>query len=143
MAKQLEIIDFSRKGNLIRFFLGEDHSKAWGDDWDDAPYNFNAGEVYERYVKDIVDVVIPFGDAVMEPYDGCLNCSYAKKDMLERRVPCVIIVKEKDFYGPRGLGIPDFYRWVADDNIKKIYFGDSPEVLSDYLWIKKEGEKNG
>ena len=35
-----EIIDFERKGNLIRLYLGK-NGKQWGDDWVDFPYEHN------------------------------------------------------------------------------------------------------
>jgi len=38
----MQVIDFDRKGNVVRFFLGK-NGKQWGDVWNDAP------ELYERY----------------------------------------------------------------------------------------------
>lgn len=38
----MQVIDFDRKGNVIRFFLGK-NGKQWGDVWNDAP------ELYGRY----------------------------------------------------------------------------------------------
>lgn len=44
----MKIIDFERKGNLVRFYLGDDDLHDWsGDDWNDTPYEYNAGQVYE------------------------------------------------------------------------------------------------
>ena len=49
----MKIIDFDKKGNVVRFYLGEDVcNDYWGDDWNDAPYEHNAGTVYNRYVKE-------------------------------------------------------------------------------------------
>jgi hypothetical protein len=31
-----------------------------GDDWDDSPYEHNAGIAYDEYVREYVDVVVPF-----------------------------------------------------------------------------------
>ena len=46
----LKIIDFEKKGNVVRFYYGKDSLKEWyGDDWDDRPYEHNAGEVYHRF----------------------------------------------------------------------------------------------
>lgn len=42
----MQIIDMEKKGNVVRFYLGE-NGKQWGDDWNDAPYDCNAGTVYE------------------------------------------------------------------------------------------------
>lgn len=39
----MKIIDFERKGNLVRFYLGDDDlAEWWGDDWNDTPYEHNA-----------------------------------------------------------------------------------------------------
>ena len=47
-----KIIDFERKGNIVRFYLGDVNNSNgyYGDDWDDVPYEHNAGKVYEQYV---------------------------------------------------------------------------------------------
>ena len=35
----MKIIDWDRKGNVLRLYLGEDRLEDWwGDDWDDRPY---------------------------------------------------------------------------------------------------------
>lgn len=45
----MKIIDFERKGNLVRFYLGDDDLEEWyGDDWNDTPYEHNAGQVYDE-----------------------------------------------------------------------------------------------
>ena len=46
-----EIIDFVRKGNVVRFYLGK-NGEQWGDDWDDYPYEYNAEPPYDsKYEK--------------------------------------------------------------------------------------------
>ena len=62
----MKIIDFERKGNVVRFFLGADDCfDYWGDDWDDAPYDCNAGTVYSRFVTGRKDVSFPFDSLVL------------------------------------------------------------------------------
>lgn len=122
----MQIIDMERKGNLVRFYLGE-NGKQWGDDWDDSPYDCNAGTVYEEYVKEVKDVGFPFDSIVLEPCDGKLNCEYCKKDMIKRRIPCLIVVPPEaaeEFAWKDN----DFYFWVGNENVKKFYFGDEMEV---------------
>lgn len=121
----MEIIDFARKGNVVRFYLGK-NGEQWGDDWDDAPYEHNAEGVYEQYVSGHKDVSFPFDDLVLEPCDG-VNCSrYCKQDMIKRKVPCLIVVPgelyKEDFFIHES-----FDRWVGADGIKKYYFGDEME----------------
>ena len=44
----MKIIDFEIKGNQVKFYLGSDNcDNYWGDDWDDKPYEHNAGEPYD------------------------------------------------------------------------------------------------
>ena len=43
----MKIIDFECTGNVVRFYLGKDNEKDYhGDDWNDTPYECNAGTVY-------------------------------------------------------------------------------------------------
>ena len=47
MTETLYIIDVATYGNIIKLFLSKTKNKdIWGDDWNDAPYEHNAGEVY-------------------------------------------------------------------------------------------------
>ena len=122
----MQIIDFDRRGNLVRFYLGDASADYGGDDWDDRPYDCNAGKVYEQYIKGYRDVVFPFDDMVLEPCDGEYNCSVSKDDMKKRHVPCIIAVPKKIVDDDDYLGI-SFARWAAADGIKKYYFGDEME----------------
>ena len=39
----MKIIGWDRKGNVVRFALGDDNLEYWsGDDWNDSPYEHNA-----------------------------------------------------------------------------------------------------
>lgn len=116
----MKIIDFKKKGNVVRFYLGEktpdwgwvnpDYIKGgktpdwlkpedgyWGDDWDDRPYEHNAGQVYEEFIKGYKDVAFDFDDFVLEPADGAWdrNSRWSKEDMIARKVPCIIAVPKE------------------------------------------------
>ena len=122
----MKIIDFEKKGNVVRFWLGADDLKEWwGDDWDDAPYDCNAGSVYEQYVSGHRDIAFPFDSLVIEPCEGVTNTEWCKDDMRERKVPCIIVVpKEKADDSWHGQ---DFAYWVGVDGIQRYYFGDRME----------------
>ena len=91
----MKIIDFERKGNVVRFYLGKDDLEDWhGDDWDDAPYEYNAGRVYDEFISGHIDIAFPYSADVLEPRDGCVNSPFCKDDMKARRVPCIIVVPE-------------------------------------------------
>ena len=136
--EEMQIIDFIRKGNVVRFLLGNASSDYWGDDWDDAPYDCNAGEVYDRYVKGHRDIIFPFDDLVLEPCDGAYGDTWVtKEDMKNRRVPCIIVVP-KELYEDT---YKDAFRdWVGADGIQKFFFGDTmePEKEEDEMESEKD-----
>jgi len=115
-----QIIDFEKKGNIVRFYFGI-NGKQWGDDWNDTPYEHNAGQVYDEYVTNRKDISFDFDDLVLEPCDGEMNSRWCKEDMIERRVPCLIVVPKK--LSEQNWST-DFAYWVSVDGIKKYFFGD-------------------
>lgn len=146
----MKIIDFDRKGNTVRFYLGE-HTNDWGwvnkdylrngeksdwvkpeekyygDDWSDTPYEHNAGTVYDYFVKGTKDIAFNFDDLVLEPCDGAYyNSDYSKDDMVDRKIPCIIVVP-KDAVGDSWEDSFDYWNQIDDPRIKKYYFGDTLE----------------
>ena len=125
----MKIIDFSKKGNVVRFYLGADGCEDYyGDDWDDAPYDCNAGKVYDRYIKGYRDIVFPFKYSVLEPCDRLTDSGWCKDDMKARKVPCIIAVKSDSLFSD------DFDMMNASSHTTRFYFGDKME-LSDSLTI--------
>lgn len=153
---KLQVIDFDVKGNAIKLTLGcpdesgdwtnHDWSADWtsykpeasasyyGDDWNDRPYEHNAGPVYEWFEKGKPLIIhFPYDYCVAEPCDGESNSRWCKDDMVARKVPCLVIVpadvtaEDKDWlYG-------GFSHWVANDRTIKIYFGDTVETVLNKL----------
>jgi hypothetical protein len=146
----MQVVDFERKGNVIRFYLGE-KTEDWGwtnkdykdrsgktpdwlkpsdiyygDDWNDRPYEHNAGEIYDEFIKGYYDLIVPFDYLVLEPCDDVLNSSFSKEDMRDRKVPCIIIVPKKEYEEEYDFS---FNKYVGNVNVIKIYFGDSKELL--------------
>lgn len=114
----MKIIDWDRKGNVIRLYLGEDNLKKWGgDDWNDTPYEHNAGTVYPEYVAKIVDVAFPYGYGVYEPADDCDNSDFCKDDF-KKGVPFMVIVPNADWFS-------NYAREVNKDGNIPLRFGDS------------------
>ena len=118
----MKIIDFERKGNVVRFYLGADDCfDYWGDDWNDAPYDCNAGTVYRDFVIGHKDMCFPFDDLVLEPCSGWQSPWYTKEDMKKRKVPCIIVVPKKIHEN----GWDDsFSKFVGADGIQRFYFED-------------------
>jgi hypothetical protein len=136
MAKKknsnLGIIDFYKKGNVVRFYIGDITQDYWGDDWNDRPYEHNAGGVYDRYVDNIIDIAFPFDCTVLEPQDDwhySSNSPWSKEDMKNRKCPCIIVVKPKDEEG--WFSDPVFSECMGDENALRIFFGDNIELLDD------------
>jgi len=142
----MKIIDFEKKGNVIHFYLGKnDLEKWWGDDWDDTPYEHNAGEVYDKYVEAWVDIVFPFNWEVCEPaddwnYNG--NSPYCKDDFKARQAPCIIAIPPevvKEHWDVQ------YSTHVGDERCIKFYFGDEidvPEYNMIYLYEKQTDNYN-
>lgn len=136
----MKIIDFELKGNMVRFFLGNDMDKDYhGDDWDDVSYEDNAGTVYPDYVTGSVDISFPFDALVLEPSSGYTSSNYCKDDMKAGVVPCVIIVPPelaKDSYHD------DFKYWSNCKGILKFYFNDRMEPSSEPVLFALDPKEN-
>ncbi len=122
----MKIIDFARIGNVIHFYLGSDDcNDYWGDDWDDAPYEYNAGEVYDEYVRATVDVALSSDCVVLEPCCGVANSAFSKEDFKNRRCPCVIVFPAK----PETYSDNDFSYNSGRDDALRIYYGDDIDTV--------------
>ena len=146
----LKVIDFDRKGNVIRFYLGK-KTAAWGwtnpdykdpydgkrpewvkpsdtfygDDWDDAPYQDNAGQVYDQFIYGWYDMYVPFDLEVIDGWqyiqrligNGVFYTRYAshmsKNALVERQAP-IIAICDKD----------------GDKILREFYMGDELEDLT-------------
>lgn len=132
----MKIIDFEKRGNVIRFYCGKDNcDDYWGDDWNDRPYEHNAERVYSEYIEEYIDVAVDMDYHVMEPADDWRynnNTPFSKEDMKKRSVPCIIVVPNDDSYVSE-----EFNRYAVSDNVDKIYFGDSIEKLNKYTILKR------
>lgn len=152
----MQIIDFERKGNVIRFYLGE-KTQDWGwtnpdykdytgktpdwlrpsdiyygDDWNDRPYEHNAGQVYDEFIKGYFDITVPFDDLVLEPCTDQLNSEYCKDDMRNHEIPCIIIVPKSIYDTLGGDWAVSFKDCLNRDDVTKIYFGDDTQSISRY-----------
>ena len=119
-----KIIDFETKGNVIRFYLGADNcNDYWGDDWDDTPYEHNAGEVYDRFVVGHADIYVDMDLTVYTPdsdwhYQN--NSPFCKEDFKNHKAPCIIIAHSESW--------GSCYRHeLGNRNAAKFYFEDRME----------------
>lgn len=137
----LKIIDFEKNGNVVRFFLGNDNiNNYWGDDWNDAPYESNAGNVYNEFIVGYIDVAFSLDYVVLEPSEDWYNNgnSYlSKEDFKNRKCPCIIIGKNDEDYYMNSYN-NSFSHICTREDIIKFYFNDSYEDL-----INKVASYNG
>lgn len=118
----MKIIDWDRKGNVLRLYLGEDSLEDWwGDDWNDTPYECNAGTVYEEFVAGTVDVAFPYNYGLFEPADDGDNSGFCKNDF-KKGVPFLVIVPEST-----ETLWNSYERDVNREGNIPLRFGDSPD----------------
>lgn len=120
----MKVIDFAKKGNVFRLFLGNDDcNDYWGDDWNDRPYEHNAGEVYDRFVAGAVDIAMDYDGAVAEPGDDYTyggNTPFSKEDFRNEVTPCLVLaapVIANNFWSDN-----DYTVFLGNKNTMKIYF---------------------
>ena len=93
----MKIIDFDIKGNVIKFYLGQDNDMNYhGDDWDDVPYEHNAGEVYSEFVEGYAYVYLEYELNIVTADQWYDNSPYCKNDFKRKRLPCVCVVDEAE-----------------------------------------------
>lgn len=126
MNDDLKIIDFEKRGNIVRFYLGENYKDCYGDDWDDTPYEHNAGQVYNEYIKGYIDVAWDLDCVVCEPCDGVNNSIYCKDDFKKRNIPIIVVkyLKEDEYSWNY-----DIFNYCFINADEKIYIGDSADSL--------------
>lgn len=83
------------------FFTTKDLADQWGDDWNDAPYECNAGEPYEPHPNRPTDwhedrspkwkiKVVTFEGEFASPCDGYLNSPYSVEMINAGQVPWLV-----------------------------------------------------
>lgn len=127
-----KIIDFEKKGNVVRFYLGDINCKNyWGDDWDDRPYEHNAGTVYSEFVTGYIDVAFPYDCDVLEPaddwrYNG--NSPFCKEDFKKRYAPCIVVLPP-EIVKENYCDDNNFGKFAGAAGIPKFYFEDLVETI--------------
>ena len=138
----MKILDFECFGNIVKLYLGETTVGIYGDDWNDTPYEHNAGTVYDRFYSKTVEIAFPLSTSVYEPCYGYLNSPYCKNDMLFRKVPFLMFGEVEDAWTYVNFG--DLLREVP--TLNKLYIGDDWEdVLVKYgnLFTRVEETTDG
>ena len=132
----MKLIDFERKGNLVRLYLGDD-ANFTGDDWDDYPYEDNASPVYDEYIKAIIDYAVPCEYIILEPSDNPNGSDWCKNDMKCGYVPMFVIGDSQENEWA------SFSQVIADKKVKRIYMNEefNKEDFKDCILIKEQYPK--
>ena len=127
--KNLVICDWKAKGNVVRLYCcnQDKYDDIWGDDWNDKPYEHNAGQVYDEYVDKIIDIYFDFDIIVLEAENDWSfggNSPFSKQDFKEGKAPIFIAYwpQENDHYGSS-----EYHFLIGAKNtnhILKFYMGD-------------------
>lgn len=128
----LRLIDAQTKGNLVRLYFGDydETTKQWygaenpgelphGDDWDDAPYEHNAGLVYARYVKNVLDVYVKWDYRVFEPNEGYLNSPFTREGLFKDKAPVIYIKTSEPYWLTEDMreNDPSVVRFCMQDDL--------------------------
>lgn len=90
----MKVIDVKAKGNLVRFYLGQnDCEDYYGDDWNDYPYEDNCGVVYDKFITAHIDICFPLD------YEVITNLNpgkYCRNDFKTGKLICLQAINEKE-----------------------------------------------
>lgn len=107
-GSSLKVIDCEVYGHLVRFVSGRaELEQWWGDDWDDVPYEHNAGTVYDQFAHGFREIAFSTEHQITEPCDGHVNSPWCKDDMIARKVECVRIDDTPVYFGDDWLTLND------------------------------------
>ena len=121
----MKIIGWERKGNVVKFALGDNHLKDWsGDDWNDAPYEHNACTTPLFGIEKYLEVAFTYESSILEPCDDYNyhgNSPFCMDDFKERKVPFMIIdtTGEEMYYSKALLNNKNAFVFMGN-NIDKI-----------------------
>ena len=140
-------------GNLTLYFTElNDVTEQRGDDWDDAPYEHNAGTPYEhdynqpeQGVKDgrgiyprikIYKIMITDGHNIMTPRTNQLNSPYSVEDINKGVVPWLTIIDKEDkaVYVKAGTTLRDTLKALSkSQDYIGLYFEATDNEYKKYL----------
>lgn len=130
----LKVVDFERlDSNRIKFYFSDrdNITDVNGDDWNDKPYNLNAGLVYEEFIDKVYTLPINPQAIILEPCDVVgNNVDISKKDLLNGTIPCLLVIPPKVFGRSQ---IKEFDFWLNSTDSVKIYLGDTLRTIQNKL----------
>lgn len=100
-------------------YFTDNFEKQWGDDWNDSPYEHNAGEPYTHYFENSVEHQIEIKEVYFEiPYYNYLPCdnySYISPYSVEMiNKGAIAWITTEDFFIKAGTSIEEFIKIVKE-----------------------------
>lgn len=99
------------------YFTTNSLKDQWGDDWNDAPYEYNAGEPYEwaeyRKVPEYEIMKVAFDGDLLPPGDGFTNSPYSV-DTINKGVVPWLRTWDGDIRIFAGVTLEEFKRLIKD-----------------------------
>lgn len=110
----LRVLDAEVSEHCVRFYLGTEKTyqegKFHGNDWNDSPFDCNAGTIYPVYCKAILDIYFEWDTVVRDapPVSGPIY--WSKNDIKAKRYALVYVEKEDEPCIQVMIGdlVPDF-----------------------------------
>ena len=143
---QLKLIDFYKnedRHHKVKLYFGDTECENyWGDDWNDTPYEHNAGPVYNEFILK-TETIYTTTEIILEPCDipDC-NSGWCKKDFKKRLTPCILVVpmsviEEYDkIYGD----YPTYTQAIGHPMVRRLYLGDSySQVMNNINYTEPTG----
>ena len=131
----LKLIDFYKnEGNTysVTLYFGDTECEDyWGDDWNDTPYEHNAGTVYDEFVEKTEVVRVEDG-IIIEPSDTPeAGSRWNKRDFKNRLTPCLLIVPKTVLDKYYKDEFPSYEEAIGNPFVRRIYYNDSyPQVMN-------------
>lgn len=122
----MKIIGWDRKGNVVRFALGQDNLEYWsGDDWNDTPYEHNACTVPLFGIETYTEIAFGYKVNVLEAQDDYRyngNSHFCMNDFKEKKAPILIV----DVAGNENY----YSKCVNKEDVFGIFMGDRFEDIN-------------
>lgn len=119
-----QIIDWEAKGNVVRFYLGENGNQS-GSNWLKLAFEHNAGRVYHEYIHGFRDLAFPFDVNVIDASWCYSNSPFSKKSFVTRDVPFMLVIPKEIWDDNMIFSVSHNYGDLCKpEGVFKIYFGD-------------------
>ena len=100
------------------YYSNKDAKDVWGDDWNDRPYEHNAGEPYMNDGDTFEKIIIDVGSQMQLPEDGYLNSPYSVEDINSGAIAWIRIIEGKHSYSlAANSTIEDLYRLAKSGDV--------------------------